>query len=106
MSGSDSAVGYDPNALELQRARRRLEDWCRRRNTAAADAWYPQAGEGGLLLRDASGAAVLRLCCGAAGWQLSVPSAAGWHPYPPLPEADGIDAVIAELEQAPLHVHW
>lgn len=30
----------------------------------------------------------------------------GWQPWPHLPEAASVQAVIDELEQAPLHVHW
>jgi hypothetical protein len=48
----------------------------------------------------------LRLHLENGRWLLSVPSAGGWQPYPPRPEAAGIEAVIDELEQAPLHVHW
>ncbi|HED18586.1 MAG TPA: DUF3024 domain-containing protein [Gammaproteobacteria bacterium] len=30
----------------------------------------------------------------------------GWQPWPHLPEAESVQAVIDELEQAPLHIHW
>lgn len=30
----------------------------------------------------------------------------GWQAWPHLPEAESVEMIIDELEQAPLHVHW
>jgi hypothetical protein len=99
-----------PDALELQRARRKLEEFCRRRNALAgagvawqlvcnANDWFihgPPAADGPLL----------RLSFADGRWLVYVPAGDAWRPYPPLPEASTVAAVIDELEQAPLHVHW
>jgi hypothetical protein len=29
-----------------------------------------------------------------------------WQPYPHLQEADDVQRILAEFDQAPLHVHW
>jgi hypothetical protein len=115
MAGMDirprDGVAMKPHTvLELQRARKELERFCRRRNalTAGGSAWrlvgtgndwfiHGPAGGGGPLLR---------LSFAHDRWLVFVPVGEGWQPYPPLPEATAVTAVIDELEQAPLHVHW
>lgn len=96
--------------LELQRARRRLESFCTARNRAGNTTgdWCLNEEQGALIVRAGGrGAAVMRLCPCGAGWSLSVPGpGGGWRPYPARPEAPDIETVIAELEQAPLHIHW
>jgi hypothetical protein len=97
--------------LELQRARRHLEDFCRRRNALSnsGSEWCLSQAGGGFLLSQACGDTVtdvLRLQFTAGRWLLSMPAAGGWRPYPPRPEVEDIESVVAELEQAPLHVHW
>lgn len=96
--------------LEIQRARKRLEAFCRRRNAQVSDAaqWCLIEENGALLIRECSGGnALLRLCFRDRGWYLFVPAAGdNWRPYPPRPKADTVDTVIGELEQAPLHIHW
>jgi hypothetical protein len=98
--------------LELQRARKHLEDFCQRRNALAVSGsnWcLRQEGGGTFLLSQAvadTATEVLRLQFAAGRWLLSVPAVGGWRPYPPRPEAQDIESVIDELEQAPIHVHW
>lgn len=97
--------------LEWQRARKRLEDWLRRRNAGLESGphWCLCVADDDFLVQECpDGARLLRLSCNAQGrWRLYVPLAGGgWSPYPGRPEAASIDAVIEELEQAPLHVHW
>lgn len=107
--GPSEDVARNLSSLELQRARKQLDSWCRRRNRqpAAGGAWCLESGDSDLLLRTCGGPAVLRLCRNERGWLLLVPvGAGGWLPYPGLPQAGSIDAVIEELEQAPLHIHW
>ena len=99
--------------LELQRARNQLVTFCRQRNALSRGVreWRVSEDSGGFVVtevdtRNAHSSPVLRLHLENGRWLLSVPSAGGWQPYPPRPEAAGIEAVIDELEQAPLHVHW
>jgi hypothetical protein len=97
--------------LELQRARKHLEAFCRRRNALSnsGSQWRLNHNSGGfVLIRGDAGAAsaAVKLQFAAGRWLLSVPAAGGWQPYPPRPEAEDIKSVIDELEQAPLHVHW
>lgn len=96
--------------LEQQRVRKRLDAWCRRRNAALNDGprWC-LSGEGGeFTIRECCGGErLLRLCFSSGSWRLFVPRAdSGWLPYPARPEVASVDAVIDELEQAPLHIHW
>lgn len=99
--------------LELQRARKQLATFCRQRNTLSRGVreWCVSEECGGFVIaevdtRNAHSSPVLRLHFENGRWLLSVPSAGGWQPYSPRPEAAGIEAVIDEIEQAPLHVHW
>lgn len=109
MSGREED-GFTDNlfSLEMQRARRQLEDWCHRRVPPAEGChWSLEDGGSGFLLRRAGGVPVLRLCRTPDRWKLLVPAAdGGWRPYPALPEAASVAAVIEELDQAPLHIHW
>jgi hypothetical protein len=95
--------------LELQRARRELERFCRRRNAlrGGGTRWRLQrTGEDWFIQGPPGGGPLLRLRFAQGCWLVFVPAGEGWRPYPPLPEATGVAAVIGELEQAPLHVHW
>lgn len=97
--------------LELQRARKQLEAFCRRHSAATNSEveWCLSNDSGGFLLtRSHAGSVtpIVRLQYTANRWLLSVPSADGWRAYPPRPAVADIAAVIDELEQAPLHVHW
>ena len=108
--------GMNPSLLELRRARKRLEAFCRERNYSgrAGPTWCLSQNDTAFVISERTpGCAeheavpVLRLCFDDGRWFLSVPTAAGrWRAYPPRPEADSIDVVIEDLEQAPLHVHW
>ena len=108
------------SVLELQRARKVLEEFCSRRNAmlsghATQLRCCPQGDR--LLIGETdqieqthgSGGfrALLQLSYEAGRWYLFWPQEGGdWRPYPPLPQVDSIQAVIEELEQRPLHVHW
>jgi len=98
------------SVLELQRARKHLETCCHRRNAQRSDVarWCLGEEGGAFEIRECAGdTVVVRLCFQDGRWLLLVPAAeGGWRPYPPRPEAATIDAVIDELEQAPLHIHW
>lgn len=97
------------SVLESQRARKRLHDWCRRRNAMRPgdSGWCLSVQEETLLISEcADGTPVLRLCYVDSGWRLFVPAGDGWQPYPARPEIATIDALVEELEQAPLHIHW
>lgn len=106
--------------LELRRARRVLDDFCARRNAASTG----QAGrlhcrqKGDRLFIGEIGPmetaydsghfrALVQLSYQSGQWCLSWSQGKGdWRPYPHLPEAGSIQAVVDELEQAPLHVYW
>lgn len=96
--------------LELQRARKRLDAFCRLRavSQGAGSQWRLDAAGNELVLSaaDAGGGPVLRLRFEGGRWMVSVPAGGQWRPYPPLPEAAGIESIMHELEQAPLHIHW
>lgn len=108
---TDTETGStDAPVLALQRARRQLQAWCARRNARLepGHAWCLTAqGETFLVEACAGAVPVFRLCFKAPHWQLFIPRAdGGWHPYAPRPEVTSVEAVIDELEQAPLHIHW
>jgi len=109
-AGDEHGVIMTLSELELQRARKQLETCCRQRNAQGNDAarWCLSEAGGAFEIRECAGdSAVLRLCFQDGRWLLFVPAAeGGWRSYPPRPEAATIDAVINELEQAPLHIHW
>jgi hypothetical protein len=101
------------SVLELQRARNQLATFCSRRNRLSRGVceWRVSEDNGEFVIaevdmRNAHSSPLLRLHFANGRWLLAVPAAGGWQPYPPRPEVAGIDAVIDELEQAPLHVHW
>jgi hypothetical protein len=98
------------SVLEVQRARKQLEAFCRRRSARVgeADRWCVLEEDGVLTIREGvGGGAVLRLSFSERRWHLFIPAGGGgWRPYPPRPEAETIDIVIGELDQAPLHIHW
>ncbi|MCG6866561.1 MAG: DUF3024 domain-containing protein [Thiogranum sp.] len=101
------------SVLELQRARNQLATFCRRRNRLSRGVreWRVSEDGGEFVIaevdtRNAHSSPLLRLHFENGRWLLAVPAAGGWQPYPPRPEVAGIEAVIDELEQAPLHVHW
>jgi hypothetical protein len=98
--------------LELQRARKRLESFCQQRNGSGSvgPKWCLSQNQSELLIGESTAGGtqiLLRLCWVDGRWYLSVPSPdGGWRVYPPKPVAADIESVVAELEQAPLHVHW
>jgi hypothetical protein len=97
------------SVLELQRARKDLEAWCRRRNAVrpGVSGWCLSVqGETFVIFECADSTPVLRLCYADSGWRLFVPAGGGWQPYPARPEIATIAALVEELEQAPLHIHW
>jgi len=99
--------------LELHRARKRLETFCHQRNWSSRDAskWCLSQHDTEIMISTYTAehgtTPVLRLCFEAGHWLLSMPAANGrWQAYSPRPQVDSIEALIEELEQAPLHVHW
>ena len=108
------------SVLELQRARRVLDEFCARRNAllsgSAARLRCSQEGDRLLIgetaqLEKTNDAgrfrALVQLSYEDSRWHLFwTLQGGGWRPYPHLPQVDSIQAVVDELEQAPLHVHW
>ncbi len=105
--------------LELQRARNLLESFCERRSVSCGpDARLSCQQEGdSLLIGEVAGAdslpgaerfrPLVKLDYRHDRWLLFwLREGGGWQPWPHLPEAESLQAIIDELEQAPLHVHW
>ena len=106
--------------LELQRARKVLNEFCARRNSLMSDsvARLLCCQQGDRLLigeiarprKTNDGGrfrALVQLSYEDGRWHLFWPLKEGaWRPYPHLPQVDRIQAVVEELERAPLHVHW
>jgi hypothetical protein len=107
------------SALEIRRARKALDAFCAQRNTLSSGSerlvcdqqqnallvgqYVPPENEG----NPQHFRALVRLSYEQGCWRVFLSnSGGGWQPYPPLPEADNVQAIIEELEQAPLHVHW
>ena len=97
--------------LELQRARRMLEEYCARQNSLASgsgrqirccqDSTEIYIGDSDPIRP------IVKLRYEGRGWLVFVRLESGdWRPYPHLPHTGDLQAVIDELEQAPLHVHW
>ena len=98
--------------LELRRAYRLLQEFCAGRRglrcRCAADA-VEVLEDGAVVSQASTGAArpLLRIAHDEGVWRLYwLRDNGSWEPYPQLPQADSILSVVAELEQAPLHVHW
>ena len=96
------------NELELRRAVRLLDGFCRQRNLQPGVTPLVYRRQGACLyLAETGGPDLLRLCLKGRGWQLHWPRAGGdWQPWPHLPEYTDLQGIADELEQAPLHVHW
>ena len=108
------------SVLELQRARRALDEFCARRNALLASSGTRllcrEQGNGLLIgettrtktAYDTEGfRALLQVSYQDGRWCLFWPLRGGdWQPYTHLPQVETIQAVVEELEQAPLHVHW
>jgi len=105
--------------LEFQRARKLLESFCERRSASSgSNAQLSCQQEGGSLLivevtRPDKPSDIerfqplVKLDYRNDRWFLFwSQEGGGWQPWPHLPEAESVQAVIDELEQAPLHVHW
>jgi len=103
--------------LELRRAHKLLAPFCQRRSTAPgskAQLSCQQEGDS-LLIGERTGAKqregafrpLVKLDYRKGRWFLYWQERGkGWQPWPHLREAPSIQAIIDELEQAPLHVHW
>ena len=106
--------------LEYQRARRALEAFCARRNataSASVSRWRCCQDGNEFLIGEVIGVnsvtstdrfrALLRFSYENKRWRLFWPSrGGGWKPYSHSPRLETIQAVLEQLEQAPLHVHW
>ena len=105
--------------LELQRARKLLELFCERRSASpGSNVPLSCQQEGDSLLvgevcgpDNPSGAEsfrpLVKLSYRNDRWFLFWrQEGVGWQVWPHLPEAESVEMIIDELEQAPLHVHW
>lgn len=105
--------------IELQRARKLLESFCEQRSASSGSSakLNCQQQADSLLIGevamvdDSCGAECFRplvkLAYRNEKWFLFWPKeGGGWQSWPHLPEAASVQAVMDELEQAPLHVHW
>jgi hypothetical protein len=91
--------------LELQRARKRLDDFCVQRNSPGSE--LVCLPEDDSLFLQHNGQSLVRLQLDGARWHIFWQRDDGqWVPWPHLPVCADIQQVIEELEQAPLHVHW
>jgi len=105
--------------LELKRARKLLESFCERRSASSgsnARLSCQQEGDS-LLIAEVTRPdkpsdierfqPLVKLDYRNDRWFLFwSQEGGGWKPWPHLPEAESVQAIIDELEQAPLHVHW
>ena len=105
--------------LEIQRARKLLQSFCERRSASSgsnAQLSCQQQGDSLLIGEVAaadspSGAGhfrpLVKLDYRNDRWLLFWSRGSGdWQPWPHLSEAESVQMIIDELEQAPLHVHW
>ncbi len=97
--------------LEIRRAQRLLEDFCQQRSAApGSNTRLGCQQKGDSLLIGVLGEPfrpLVKLVYREQRWFLYWQSRSGdWQPWPHLNSAGSFQAVIDELEQAPLHVHW
>ena len=105
--------------LQFQRARKLLESFCERRNASPGSNTQLSCQQKGdsLLIGEVVGPdqcsdaerfrPLVKLDYRNDRWLLFwLQEGGGWQPWPHLTEADSVQTVIEELEQAPLHVHW
>jgi hypothetical protein len=105
--------------LELQRARKLLQSFCERRTASSGSNSRLSCQQEGdsLLIGEAAGPdglsgaerfrPLVKLDYRNDRWFLFwLREGRGWQPWPHLSEAESVQAVIDELERAPLHVHW
>jgi len=100
-------------SLEFRRARHLLDAFCAQRNTTDSTAALSCRQQGDSLLLVATEAhsdtfrVLVKLDYRDNGWSVFWPREDGsWQAWPHLPETDSVQFILAELEQAPLHVHW
>ncbi|MFQ5644978.1 MAG: DUF3024 domain-containing protein [Thiogranum sp.] len=105
--------------LELRRAHKLLASFCRRRSAVPGSNTRLSCQQQGdsLLIGELAGSGdasesggfrpLVKLVYREDRWfPYWQQQDGGWQPWPHLSEAASVQAIIDELEQAPLHVHW
>ena len=99
--------------LGFERARRSLQAYCERRNSAGAPRQMAVIARSHCLLvvvvdtANGSSYEQMKLCLRQGVWTLYWPRKdRRWELYPALPYSDDWQRILDEFESAPLHVHW